>query len=236
MTAICKRDLKALFFSRTGILYLVGSLFVLNLGFVFFCLVRADAHMDGIFSILPFVLMFGIPLLTARAFALDFERGTDKLWLTSPRRLSGIVIGKFLSLFILFLILLLPTLLWQPVTVLLGGGINGTFLLGRYAGLICMGAAYIAIGLFFSSASKNPRTAAASCLAFFSTVCLFEVLTTGSGLPDLLMNAVPFISVRLRFAHIVSGYFSPTDFLYMLSVCFLFLFLNVQNLEKRLWA
>ncbi|MDR1669776.1 MAG: ABC transporter permease subunit [Oscillospiraceae bacterium] len=239
MLAIFKRDFKAYFTSPIGFLYLGSYILVLNL---YFYLANLNAayptnSLGSVFSFMLLVMMFLTPILTMRVFSDEYRQKTDQLMLTSPVKLSGIVIGKFLSSLAMFLCLLVLTLLW-PATIAIVGQNNMAEVLGNYLGMICIGAAYISMGVFISSLTENQVIAAVGSLGLFVGLYLLELLTVSlsTTLPGWALAALRFVSIFGRYSDISAGLLALDDFVYFLSISAVFLFLTVRVLEKRRWS
>ena len=68
------------------------------------CLTGSSADMSSVFLLMFFIMVILIPILTMRTMADDKRQKTDQLTLTSPVSLFGLVAGKFLAAFLIFLI------------------------------------------------------------------------------------------------------------------------------------
>ena len=76
--------------------------------------------------------------------------------MTFPITDSQVVLGKFLATFVVYLLMLAPTLVYVVVIRAFGGNEWGP-LLSAYLGLVLLGAVFIAVGIFSSSlASEQP--------------------------------------------------------------------------------
>jgi len=235
MSFVCKRDLRAWFSSGPGYVILALSLCILNFAFYRYNILGMSAHLGEVFAVMPVFLVGLVPLLTMQSFAGDFEQKTDRLYASAATGFMGIAFGKFFCCLTLFKILLAGTLLW-PITIgLLGGAQNPIAVIGSYLGLVFVGAAYITIGIFISSLTENKVTAGVCSLGVFLALHLLETQNPEAyiALPEQLWGFLRFVSLRARYENILIGLLSPADLLYFLSLCFLFIFLTAQNLERR---
>jgi len=196
----------------------------------------SSASLSGLFSFMLMIMMFVTPILTMRVFSEDFKQKTDQLLYTTPVRLSSIVMGKFLSSLAVFGCLLVLTLLWS-FTISLFGAVNVAEAVGNYVGMLCIGAAYIAMGVFISSLTENQVIAAVGSLCLFIALYILEVVAllfyTSGILPVFIMRIFLFISIFGRYTEITNGLLSLDSIIFFLSVCAFFLFLTVRVLEKR---
>jgi ABC-2 type transport system permease protein len=239
MIAVFKRDFKAYFTSAIGYIYLGAYILVLNLVFYLFNILGSSSSLSGVFSFMLMVMMFLTPILTMRVFSEEYKQKTDQLLFTSPVKLSSIVLGKFLSSFAVFVVLLFLTLLW-PLAISAFGANNMAEVAGNYIGILAIGAAYISMGVFISSLTENQVVAAVGSLGLFVALFILEQLAlifySSGALPAFVMRSLLFISIYGRYDTVTRGLLSLDDVVYFLSVCAIFLFLTVRRLEKRRWA
>jgi ABC-2 type transport system permease protein len=239
MLAVFKRDFKAYFTSAIGYIYLGGFIFILNLFFYFGNALGGSASLSGVFSFTLLIMMFLTPILTMRVFSEEYKQKTDQLLFTSPVKLTSIVLGKYLSSFMMFITLLILSLLW-PFTVSLIGENNMAEVFGNYIGILCIGSAYIAMGIFISSLTENQVVAAVGSLGLFVALFILEqvafIFYESGALPALILRALRFISIFGRYSDITHGILALNDIVYFLSVTAVFIFLTVRVLEKRRWA
>ena len=134
------------------------------------------ADMQTLFSLGPFVLMFLIPAITMRMFAEEKKTGTIELLLTKPLTDWDIVLGKFLSGWLLVILAIIPTLIYYVSIYLLGnppGNVDTAGIMGSYVGLILLGAVFTSVGLFASAISTN------QIVSFIIAVFLCFILYSG---------------------------------------------------------
>jgi len=236
MYAIFKRDFVAYFTSAIGYIYLGAYILILNLFFYLGNALSSSTSVSGIFSFMLTVMMFITPILTMRIFSEEFKQKTDQLLLTSPVTPTSVVMGKFFSSLAVFGCLLALTLLW-PIVISIFGENNLDEVVGNYIGIICIGAAYISMGIFISATTENQVVAAVGSLCLFVALYILEIVATmfyNSGvLPVFVMRILLFISIYGRYSDISQGLLALDGIVFFLSVCAVFLFLTVRVLEKR---
>ena len=190
------------------------------------------ATLRGMFDMVPFVFLFFIPAITMRSFSEEKKQGTIELLLTKPVKEYELVIGKFLSAFVLMVITLLPTLFYVAVVLLLGDTDKGA-LVGGYLGLILMGAIYIGVGIFASSLTEN------QVIAFIiSFVAVFALFMMGKVLQQIspgLVSTVEFLSADFHYSNISRGVIDTRDLFYYFSLIFLTMFLTKTSIESGKW-
>ncbi|MBI4126064.1 MAG: ABC transporter permease subunit, partial [Deltaproteobacteria bacterium] len=146
---IAKREFTAYFTSPIAYVYLTVYLAVTNWFFFrgFFIIGQADVR--GLLSITPWIFLFFVPAVAMGKWAEERKLGTLEILFTLPLRHRDIAVGKFLAgqlLIAVALALTLPTAL----TVSLLGPLDWGPVIGGYVGLLFLGGAYLAIGLFAS--------------------------------------------------------------------------------------
>ncbi len=190
-----------------------------------------QASLQAFFGIAYWTLFFFIPALTMRQFAEENRAGTIELLMTKPVNDWQVVIGKFLSTFILILVALALTLPYYFTVASLGPVDHGAVLTG-YLGLILMSAAYISIGIFTSSISNNQIVS--YLLALFIGIffqIIFSLLSGNFG--GFLGEMLNYLSVSSHFDSISRGVIDTRDIIFFLSLIFLGLILTEANLARK---
>jgi len=115
-------------------------------------------------------------------------------------------------------------------------------IIGSLIGIILIGAAFIAIGMFISSLTEDQLAAAIGTIAvilFMVIMGLVNTMTDASGNPIISSYAVRFvidwISVLSRFYNFGYGIFDFSALLYYFSLCAVFVFLTVRVYDRRRW-
>ncbi len=241
MLALFRKELNVFFSSLIG--YLVIGLFILVIGLFLFVFPETSiltynyATLETFFDMVPTILVFLIPAITMRSFAEENQEGTLELLGTRPITMESIILGKFLASFSLVLFALLPSLLYFYTVYQLGApignlDIGGT--VGSYLGLISLVAAWVAIGVWASSLTKNQIVA--FIMATFTGFSLYYGFDFISGLPSISGNLETFIQ-KLGMAHhyesISRGLIDSRDMLYFLSITIGFLLFTRWSIEQR---
>ncbi len=154
MLAIFKKEMKTYFLTPTGWIFLAVFLLVSGILYSIQLVFPQSSEYSSFLASLLFLFLLVVPLLTMRIFTDEKRFYTDQLLLTGPASLWGIVLGKFLAAFAVFLITVLVTLLY-PVLLSFHGRLDWAMIIGTYLGFILIGAAFIAIGVFVSQASEG---------------------------------------------------------------------------------
>jgi len=249
--AVCKKEIKTYFTSP--IAYVVITVFLVLVGFFFHSLIwwfnSQSLQMASnpyyaqqmninqmvytpLFHNISIILLLLIPLLTMRLFSEEKKIKTDELLFTSPISINQIIIGKYLaSLFVLFTMLLI-TGVYSLFTFAYGNPEIAPLLCG-YLGLFLMGAAFLALGIFFSSLTENQII---SAILTFGTLLLFWVINWASfSAAGAWKDVLNYLSIFQHFDEITKGILDTTDVVYYLSFIFFGLFLTHSSIQSRRW-
>jgi ABC-2 type transport system permease protein len=169
-----------------------------------------------------------------RAWAEEKKMGTIEVLMTLPLKDYEVVVGKFLASFFFMLTTVVLTFPLAITVYSLGNPDTGS-IIGGYMGAILMGGAYLAIGLFCSSLTKNQIVA-----FIISTVSCFILLIIGEDIvlmsaPDTVAPLFSYLGLGTHFESISRGVIDSRDLIYYFSTIGFFLFLNTLALESRKW-
>ncbi len=232
---IAGKEFRSYFGSTIAYSFLVVFLVLISLLFFelqkFF--VIGQATMRDFFALVPWILLFFVPAITMRMWAEERKMGTLEVLMTLPVRDWEVVVGKFLASFFFLLVGIVLTL---PLAIIVGslGPLDwGTTFCG-YLGMALLGATYLAIGLWISSATENQIVA----FIFSAVLCLVLLLASWdlvlTSLPKWLTPYMKGISVGSHFNSIQRGVIDTRDIIYYLSMIGFFLFLNARSVQDRM--
>ena len=247
MLAIFKKELRSYFLNAIGYVYLGVFLAVSALLCCYTTLGSGTYDTSNYFAFISIIFIILIPLLTMRLFAEEKKLRTEQLILTSPVSIAGMVFGKFLAAFTLFTIgILLSLINFIPLCVYANmDGVNDAYassvgpvasiIFSNTLGLLLLGAAFIAVGMFVSSLTENQLAAAIITVAIIATMLLLNLANSyvDNYVIRFIISWVCFMS---RYAPFQSGIFDPSALLYFISVAGVFLFLTVRVYDKRRWG
>ncbi len=182
----------------------------------------------GIFPSFLRNLYLYIPLLTMGLMSREYSSGSIKLLFSSPVTDSQIIFGKYLSVLIYNLVLILPLLIigvFCGITIKDADlGLLFTGILGIYL-LIC---AYGAIGLFMSSITSYQVVAAMGTLAVLAALnYVGEVGQDYAFVRDITY----WLSIYGRADEFINGLICSEDLFYFLLIIALFLTLSILKLR-----
>ncbi|MDR2605874.1 MAG: ABC transporter permease subunit [Oscillospiraceae bacterium] len=234
MIAIYKRDLRAYFTSPLGYVFIAAFLILINGAFYITCVIAGTNQLSAVYRVMLYALIVVVPLLTMRTFSEDYKQRTDQLLLTSPVKPSGIVIGKFLAAYTVFVIALALTLV-QLIIVASFGTPNFASAFGNYIAILAAAAVYIAIGVFISSLTENQLIAAIASLGIFVGLLLLDFSYSLIKI-ESVRTLIYWVSIYRRFNTFYMGVFSVSDFVYYVSAAAVFIFLTIRALERKRWS
>lgn len=243
MWALLKKEVKSFLSALIG--YVVMAVFLLLTGLFmwifpgeFNVMDGGFAHLDTLFLIAPWVFMFLIPSITMRSFSEEKRTGTIELLLTRPLSDMHIIWAKYLAGLLLVGLALLPTLIYFVSVYQLGqpvGNIDSGATWGSYLGLLFLGAAYVAIGIFASSLTAN------QVMAFLLSAVLCFFMFTGFqslgafslfGAWDAKVMA---LGIQDHYISMSRGLIDTRDVLYFVGLVLLFLLSTRLVLQSRKW-
>lgn len=160
MRAIYLKEIKSYFHSLSAYLFL--ALFLAISGVYFSVICMSYGYTDysaNIYSNITIIFIIIVPILTMRLMAEERKQKTDQLLLTSPVRVTGIVLGKYLAVLTLLLGAVIITFI-QAAILNIYGNVNWKTVLTGGLGYFLVGACLLAVGLFISSITESQMIAA----------------------------------------------------------------------------
>ena len=235
MRAIYKRELKALFVSPVGYVFL----FIIQLiaGICTYQTLSAQASSYFILTyqyIFTFSMMI-IPVLTMRTMSEDKKMKTDQALLTAPVSLTGLVLGKMLAAFSVYAVSVLATIIHVLVLSAFTADMNWAMMLGNILASLLYALAYIAIGVFLSALTESQVVAAFATLGVGLFLMLVDSITAMIQ-SAVVSKVVSWISFQSRYYEFTDGRFNLANVLFFFSVTAIFVFLTVRVLERRRWS
>ncbi|MFZ1529927.1 MAG: ABC transporter permease subunit [Ferruginibacter sp.] len=240
MWSICKKDLNQFFSSLTG--YIAIILFLLVCGIFLFVLKDSSifdygyASLEKFFELAPWVLVFLVPAVGMRALADEFRAGTFEILKTKPLTNWQVVLGKYFSILLVMLIVIVPTFVYIFTIRALStsGTVDGGGIAGSYLGLFLLAAVFAAISLCCSSFTSN--AVVAFLISAFACLVLYYGFSAVSKLPVFTGNAdyyIEMLGIDFHYRSISRGVVDSRDVIYFGSIIFLFLLITVKNLHKK---
>ena len=230
MSAIFKREFNAYFSSPIG--YVFIAMFYCLSGFFFFLdnLAVGSAELRYVYSMLFTCSALLMPILTMRMLSEDKRQKTDQVLLTAPIGLFSLLMGKFLAALLVYVIAISITLAYALVLSVFVS-LNWAVIISSYFGILLLGAALIAVGMFISSLTESQLVAIVVDVALLLVDSLASLMPTTS-----LQNLIMGLSMADHYGNFTMGILDFADAFFFLSIIALFIFLTSRVLEKRRWG
>jgi ABC-2 type transport system permease protein len=233
--AIMQRELMSLFYSPIGYIVLAGFLLLTGV----LVLVTGSfapgrpASLRGVFEFTPFVLAIIIPAISMRAISEEYRTGTIESLMTAPLSDAQLVVGKYLAVLVFYTIMLAATLVYLLLIRIFGAPDLGASF-SAYLGLLLIGVAFTAFGVFTSSLTRNQIVAwivGAVPLMLFVWFASYIVQTVEGTLRDLFQQ----VNVLRHLDQFNRGLVTVESVTFFVVTAVLFLFLSVKVVESRRW-
>ena len=243
---IARKELTGLFSVPSTWLMLAALQFI----FSWFFLARLDAYLQvqsqlamvanapgatasvtaPVYGTLALILMMLIPLFTMRLLAEERRNQTLVLLLAAPISSTHIVLGKYLSLILFFTLIVFGSTAMLSALEL-GTTLDIGLLFSNTLGLWLLTASYAALGLYFSSLTKQPIVAAMSAIALSFGMWLVDIGASENG--TILHQFSPGTHAQ----NLNAGLVLSSDLVYFILFIGTFLILTIRRINNnRLYA
>ncbi|MBM3165299.1 MAG: ABC transporter permease [Bacteroidetes bacterium] len=187
---------------------------------------RGQADLSPFFNSAPYVFLILIPAITMRSIAEERRTGTIELLFTRPISDLGILLAKYFAGLTLLLLSVIPTLTYYISLYYLGkpvGNIDTGSTITSYMGLLLLGAAFVAIGIFSSALSSSQIVsfilAIAICYFFYDGLALLGTYAQFGNL-DIFLQ---YLTLNYHYDSIKKGVIDASDIVFNVSFIILFL-------------
>ena len=181
---------------------------------------------------LSVLLIFIVPAITMRMFPEEKRAGTYELLLTSPLRVSEIVLGKFLGGLVLVLLMVLLSGIFGLLLRVYGKP-EVPMMLAGYLGLALMATVFLAIGTLVASFTDNVVIAYVGAL--FALLVLYTVGWLGDTLQGGGAQLIKYLSITDHFQELTKGVIDTRDLVYFFTLLVVSLFLTQRSVESVRW-
>jgi ABC-2 type transport system permease protein len=240
MLSICKKELHQFFSNLTG--YIAIILFLLVNGLFLFVLKDSNlfdfgyATLDKFFELAPWILIFLVPAITMRSLSEEIRSGTFEILRTKPITCRQIVWGKYLSILLVLLFVIVPTFIYIFTIKSLSatGNIDGGGIAGSYIGLFLLAAVFAAISLCCSSFTGN--AVVSFLISAFACLLLYFGFNAVSKLPVFQGSTDYFIEmmgIDFHYRSMSRGLVDSRDIIYFISLIAVFLLITEKKLQRR---
>jgi ABC-2 type transport system permease protein len=239
---LARRELAAYFFSPMA--YAVGALFLCACGLKFVAFPGSTAEwfimvpgrgvsLRPLFDMMATAMIVAGPMLTMRLISEEVRSGTIETLLTAAVTDTQVILGKFLGVLGFYAALLGGTLPLVIVMAIFARPDWSVALMG-YFGMLLLGAAFLAVGLFASTLTKHQLLSAVVSFAILAVFgFLMQQLVPVA--PEPLNEFASQVNVMNYFKDFSGGRPDLRGLVFFLAATGLFLFLSVKTLESRRW-
>ena len=237
---IYKRELGAYLRSPLG--WIVTSILLLVDGILFQSQALSKSALSAavlsyFFPLSAIVTMVAALAISIRLIADERQNNSMVLLNTSPVRDSQIILGKFFAA-LTFLAFFLLLTLYLPLLIKVNGKIAWAQIWVGYAGLLLLGAASLAVGLFASSLAKHQLIALVIGAAILAVMALLYPLSQRLDAP--LATTVAQLDIfRMWLPQSITsfkdGVLAIKDVVYYVALTYFFLLLSMKTLEAKRW-
>jgi ABC-2 type transport system permease protein len=228
--AISTRELRSYFLAPLA--YMVAAFFVFGAGILFWLIVQSsrEASLKQLVQNIFVLFLFVIPMVSMRLLADEQRSGTMELLMTNPVQEWEIVVGKFTGSALFVAFMLAATLPFPLLLFLFGSPDLGPILTG-YLGAFLQGAAFLAIGLWFSSITDNQIVAAV--LTFIVLLALWLSDNIGTATGGTFGTIVSYVSLITRVQGFSQGVIDSKDLIFYLTVIVAGVVLSTLAVQSR---
>ena len=212
MIAILKHELRLYFHSLTAYVFGAFLLAIVGIGAMMYNLQAAVSNFEYVFSFASIVFVVMVPILTMRVLAEERKQKTDQLLYSLPVSTTQVVLGKFISLLLVYLIPLC-IIGFYPLIFSQYGEVYMLTSYGSLFAFFLLGGALMAVGMFISSLTDNQGFAAgigiAAILLNYFSVSLAEYVSAtaiGSAIALFVLAALLGWVIRILTRNDTLGY------------------------------
>lgn len=212
MIAILKHELRLYFHSLTAYVFGAFLLAIVGIGAMMYNLQAAVSNFEYVFSFASIVFVVIVPILTMRVLAEERKQKTDQLLYSLPVSTTQVVLGKFISLLLVYLIPLC-IIGFYPLIFSQYGEVYMLTSYGSLFAFFLLGGALMAVGMFISSLTDNQGFAAgigiAAILLNYFSVSLAEYVSAtaiGSAIALFVLAALLGWVIRILTRNDTLGY------------------------------
>ncbi len=187
------------------------------------------------------VQIFLMPAVTMGLFSTERATGTIELLMTSPVTLWEVVVGKYLAA-LGFALLMVAIVAFFPVLLFFFGDPDAGKTAAALLGLVCVSFAYVAVGAFGSSITRNQLIAFILTLVLLLVIGMmlpFLVNLTTSGVPGEIASPIAaafgWVATAPHFEEMLRGVVDTADLAYFGITTLGFLVLAKTAVESDRW-
>lgn len=233
---IAGRELRAYGRSPLGPVIVAGALLINGIVFYYYGLSQkllSAEVLSEFFWAASGVTMISAIALSMRLIAEERQTHTFTLLNTAPIHDWEIVLGKYLSAFAMLSIIIVLTL-YMPALIFVNGKVSIGHIAVGYVGLLLIGSATTAIGLFSSALTRSQVVAVIVAAAILGALILLWMLASAIEPPlNEFFAALAFH--HQNFMPFQKGILELRGVAYYLGITYFFLLSAIKILEARRW-
>lgn len=247
---VAHRDFRSYFTSPIAYIVIAAFLFIMgwmffqnlnhfalqNLQYQQFNMGKGVSITEGIvqplFGNMNVILLFLLPFVTMRLFAEEKKQHTVELLFTSPLSLWEIILGKFLSSFLLLFIMIALTGFY-PVILMITGNPDAGPIFTNLLGTLLMASSVLSIGVLCSALTENQIVAGALTLGAGLFFWLVSWATQSAG--PVWGDFLGYLSLISHYNNFARGLVTSNDVLFYFSFIGVCLFLTHRVLDSYRW-
>ncbi|MBQ6416331.1 MAG: ABC transporter permease subunit [Butyrivibrio sp.] len=165
MIAVLRHELSLFYHSMTGYIFGAFLLLFTGIGALLYNINASVANFEYVLDFISIIFIVLVPILTMRIISEEKKQKTDQLLYSLPITSTDIIVGKFLSLFVVFLIPIIIICIY-PLIFAQFGDVYLPTSYGSMIAFIFMGMALISMGMYISALTDSQGIAAGICVAF----------------------------------------------------------------------
>jgi len=176
------------------------------------------------------IMLLVTPFLTMNLITNERRLSTIKLLFSSPISITELVLGKYFGMSA-FYTLMLIMISFMPASLLLGTQLDLGQIVSGLIGLLLLLSSFAAIGLFLSSLTKQPLTAAISTFGVLFLLWIINI--AGSGSSETTKEILSYLSLLSHYNNLLNGKFNSADVLFYIFVSLFFILLSIWRLDAE---
>jgi len=242
MLAVTRKELRSYF--AFPLVYIVAAVFTLFAGLrawqdlnffetISFARDIIQNYWKLLFADIREILWLTLPFITMRSFAEERKLGTVELLYTYPLRDGEILAGKFIAAVVIFLMMLGFTLLY-PIYIYSIHRFPVFPLVAGYLGLLLIGSAFIAFGIFISSLCESQVVAGVATIV--GLLVLWALNWNEAAFETSWIEVLRKLSMFDQFDTFASGVVDIDHITYFIFFVIFFLYLSLRSMEARKWT
>ena len=220
--ALVRKDVRGYFDQPAG--YIILVIFVGVVSYFYFdtALVSGEASLRAMFGFMPWLLALFVAASTMRLVAEEQRDGTLEIVLTQPVWTWAVLAAKFVAAYIFASVGILATI-GIPLAIGSAGDLDGGAVIAQYIGTFFLTAAFVSIGLFTSSLTRNQIVAFILGIFLIMLFMLAGLPIITLALPTSAAVLIQDLSPLTHFDEISRGVLELRDVLYFVSLVATFL-------------